>query len=1777
MARYTLIVFFAFFCFKSFSQTCTLQVSITPSSQAICSGAAVVLTANATLGTPAYKYLWNTGETSQFINVDKAGTYTVTVTDASAGCGPVVKNITLANSVKPNAPTVANATTCPNGTATLTATAPGGVYQWYDAPVGGNLVATGASFTTPPLSANKTYYVETTVSQCASSRTPVTVTIVSTLTLTNAFICAGNTATLKASGENTYQWYDAATGGNLVYSGPVFTTPVLTATTAYFVVGTGNGCVTNRTPVTVFVTPLPQAPVVANASICSGSAVKLNATVPSGVVVKWYNTPFGGNPLIISPSYTTPALTASATYYVEGSSNGCISPRVPVTVTVNPLPPAPVVNGATICNGTTATLSAPAFAGVYQWYSSAASQTILATGNTFQTPALTSTTTYYVQSSNSTCTSKRVPVTVKVIPFLGAPSASGQVICTGTTATLTASAPLGTFQWYDAATGGNLLSSNPVLTTPPLTNDTNYYYVQVLYQGCVSPRTAVQVVVLPLPQPPLANGVTICSGSNAALSVTNPNGNYQWFSATTGGTLLATGQNYYTPPLTAATTYYVQSVFNNCVSSRTPVTVNVLPAPAPVTVKGISICQLSQATLTASTTAGTLQWYDAPSGGNLLATGPTFTTPALLNDTVFYLQNTLGQCTSVRIPVPVTIIKLFNAGFQYTEGTYCTSDTVPPKPFINNPGPGGVFSASPAGLVIDPATGQIIPSQSKPGPYKVALNSGGACPFISYAYVTIVTTPDAKFSYNGPFCQGAADPVPVFGPTSSAGVFLVSKYSKSNPSGLVIANSSTGEINLTASSPGTYTVTNTIVSAKYSTGCPLVSDSTTVVILPAATVNAGPNQTVPAGMPVQLAGSSSNTVAGVQWSADGSGTISNPASPTATYTPAAGETTVTLTLKAINITSGCVPPLPSTMTISIVPAPASTAICAGSTATLIATAQGGSYTWSSAATGGNLLSTSPNFITPPLFATTTYYEQTTVNGIAGPVVQVTVTVNDLPATPTAKSDTICAGNTTTLTASGSTGAIQWYDAKTGGNLLYIGKSYTTPVLFTSTAYYIQASSVSGCASPRTEVDVTVYPVVTITSATTSAVCSGTPLNYTITSNIVSAYSWSRATVAGISNPSVANSQTTGLINDTLINTGNVPVNVTYVITPLLANSCTGTPFNLTVTVYPPITIISPDNELLCNGTNVNYTLYLSYQPQSLTWSRAQVDGISNSPLSVQYGASIQETLTNTTNKPIDVHYIFSITTGGCPSSSFDLTVKVNPTPSVTSDTVGYACSGIPQNYIITSNVDSVAFMWSRAAVPNISNAAVTDQLSGIINETLINTGTAPVVVTYKITPLINGCPGVSFYYFVLVNISLTTVANSNSPVCLDSTIQLNTISNIAGASYLWTGPNGFSSTLQNPSIRNASHANAGTYTLTVSNNGCNSPVDSVQVLVDDPPIANAGPDQLVCIASIAVNLNGTISGGTTTGVWSTSGTGAFSPAPNQLNCQYIISDKDRNSPGITLTLTSTSPDNCTNATSTMNITFQPLPTADAGGNLEICSQDSAVKINGQVNYADSVLWTTSGSGTFSPSANVSAPFYIPGATDVQNGSVSLTLKAYSVLCNSTASEMSIKFIPPPIVNTGKQLYVIKGRPTQLFPAVSENNVQYLWAPNLNINNDTIKNPTITVTKETTYILKVTDIRGCIAEDSVLIKVLDALVIPNTFTPNGDGVNDTWVIPALNSYPGATVDIFTRYGQKVFHSDGYGKPWDGTNNGKPLPQGVYYYLIKTKDTERPLSGPITIIR
>src|SRR5207253_370207 len=115
------------------------------------------------------------------------------------------------------------------------------------------------------------------------------------------------------------------------------------------------------------------------------------------------------------------------------------------------------------------------------------------------------------------------------------------------------------------------------------------------------------------------------------------------------------------------------------------------------------------------------------------------------------------------------------------------------------------------------------------------------------------------------------------------------------------------------------------------------------------------------------------------------------------------------------------------------------------------------------------------------------------------------------------------------------------------------------------------------------------------------------------------------------------------------------------------------------------------------------------------------------------------------------------------------------------------------------------------------------------------------------------------------------------------------------------------------------------------------------------------------------------------------------------------------------------------------------------------------------------------------------------------------------------------------------------------------------------------------TDSITYKLTATSTGGCEGSGQVTILILKTLGIPNAFSPNGDGINDTWNIASLASYPNCTVEIFNRYGTKVYNSIGYSKPWDGTFNGSSLPVGVYYYIINPKNGRRPYTGNVTILK
>ena len=179
-------------------------------------------------------------------------------------------------------------------------------------------------------------------------------------------------------------------------------------------------------------------------------------------------------------------------------------------------------------------------------------------------------------------------------------------------------------------------------------------------------------------------------------------------------------------------------------------------------------------------------------------------------------------------------------------------------------------------------------------------------------------------------------------------------------------------------------------------------------------------------------------------------------------------------------------------------------------------------------------------------------------------------------------------------------------------------------------------------------------------------------------------------------------------------------------------------------------------------------------------------------------------------------------------------------------------------------------------------------------------------------------------------------------------------------------------------------------------------------------------------------------------------------------------------------------------------------------------------------------------------------------------------------CVDTAYQ-TITIWQSPTVNAGPDFFVLEGGTTQMKAVAAGNQLSYLWSPSVFLDDPTILMPACSPKLDTQYILKVTDINGCTNSDTVYVKVLYNPLVPNVFSPNGDNINDTWVIKYLDTYPDCVVQVFTRSGQPIYFSKGYSVPWDGKYKGQSLPLATYYYIIKSEIGKKLLSGSVTIIR
>ncbi len=171
----------------------------------------------------------------------------------------------------------------------------------------------------------------------------------------------------------------------------------------------------------------------------------------------------------------------------------------------------------------------------------------------------------------------------------------------------------------------------------------------------------------------------------------------------------------------------------------------------------------------------------------------------------------------------------------------------------------------------------------------------------------------------------------------------------------------------------------------------------------------------------------------------------------------------------------------------------------------------------------------------------------------------------------------------------------------------------------------------------------------------------------------------------------------------------------------------------------------------------------------------------------------------------------------------------------------------------------------------------------------------------------------------------------------------------------------------------------------------------------------------------------------------------------------------------------------------------------------------------------------------------------------------------------------ILVMPIPTIRLDRDIYVLAGGQTNINAKTTGSNLTYQWSPSIGLDKTTVANPLVTPEKDMEYTLTVTSDQGCHVSGKVYVHLISSIEAPNAFTPNGDGVNDVWNIKYIDTSPGVTVEIFDRYGTRVFFSKGYSVPFDGIYKNQPLPVGTYYYIITPKAGANKATGSLTLLR
>ena len=482
---------------------------------------------------------------------------------------------------------------------------------------------------------------------------------------------------------------------------------------------------------------------------------------------------------------------------------------------------------------------------------------------------------------------------------------------------------------------------------------------------------------------------------------------------------------------------------------------------------------------------------------------------------------------------------------------------------------------------------------------------------------------------------------------------------------------------------------------------------------------------------------------------------------------------------------------------------------------------------------------------------------------------------------------------------------------------------------------------------------------------------------------------------------------------------------------------------------------------------------------------------------------------------------------GCVSTStFNLNITDQPVDPTLVANPNAICLGGDVVLTATSYTGgNVNYNWT--ATPTTGSGII-----GAINSNQLTViPTAAGTYTYELSVDVDGCTSNQGTVTVTVETVPTVLPTYNSQGvldCTDGSIDLTLSAGGTGGSiWIWSGPNGFSSSDQNPVISNATSANAGTYTVTaISGSGCGSVTASVVVVITDAPSAPSlvSNDNVICLDDNIVLTTTNYNGNNVAYNWTatpSAGSG-ISSAPN--SNQVTITPTAAGTYTYTIDV---SVDGCISTSSNVVVTVEQSITANSDLFNTVGYHKHPGFTNGVLNsdtYAPYTGVLTSNDNFDAAQATTVAIF-----SDVSNGNLTLNNDG------TFAYTPDIGFL-----GTDQFVYILYYASTSN-PCASD---------------------TATVTLE------------------IVRPLGTGLVdIPNVITPNGDGVNDALVIPSISNLPDHELIIYNQWGDVVYRTTDYNNDWEGTYNGEALPDGTYYYIFKpdVNDSGRNQYAFITIIR